>query len=223
MKAPLASRYGARLCEPVTVTLTAGTDAWVGRALAASLQICSQQNSRGPASTPKGAKFILEEEESCVSALLQLSWELKAPCCPSVSAAMPCVQLQEQLRGVLPSSRGQAMAEGAFTACVAPGKGSRAGTRAGCCSSQLECAAGVSLLLLQPDWDGPRVGITCDSNGLAYQAEGVEALKFGQNMLLEISGVSHAEDLHAFQHQLKTTSSFPPSMASVWILKVLEQ
>lgn len=83
-------RSGARLCEPVTVTLAAGTDAWVGRALAAYLQIFSQQNSRGPASPPKGAKFILEEEESCVSALLQLSCELKAPCCPSASAAMPC-------------------------------------------------------------------------------------------------------------------------------------
>lgn len=63
----------------------------------------------------------------------------------------------------------------------------------------------------------------CDSNGLAYQAEGVQALKFGQNTLLEISGVPHAEDSYAFQHQLKMTSSFPPSMSSVWILKVLEQ
>ncbi|KAI1237349.1 hypothetical protein IHE44_0014614 [Lamprotornis superbus] len=65
-------KEGGRLCEPVTVALTAGTDAWVGRALAAYLQKFSQQNSRGPASPPKQAKFILEEEESCVSALLQL-------------------------------------------------------------------------------------------------------------------------------------------------------
>lgn len=85
--------YGGRLCEPVT----AGTDAWVGRALPAYLQNFSQQNSRGPALPPEGAKFILEEEESCVSALPQLSCLLKALCCRSVSAL---VQLQELNRGL---------------------------------------------------------------------------------------------------------------------------
>lgn len=74
--------------------------------------------------------------------------------------------------------------EGAFRACVASGKGS--GTGAGCCSSQnvqLDVTAAPAARLGWARAPGLALDL-CESNDLAYQAEGVLALKCVQNMII---------------------------------------
>ena len=88
----------------------------------------------------------------------------------------------------------------------------------------------VSLLLLQPQavmcLNFSAAGLVLDlhaSNGLSYQAGGVQALKFGQSVIIGNFRSGHVQICMLFNNQLKMTSSFSPSMSSVWILRFLEQ
>lgn len=61
-------------------------------------------------------------------------------------------------------------------------------------------------------------------NGLSYQADRVQALKFDHSVIIGNFRSGHMQEFcMLFNNQLKMTSSFSPSMSSVWILRFLEQ
>lgn len=177
----------------VTVTLAAGTDARVGRAGL----IFRTSHSRAPEAQPR----LLREPNSS----LRRRRAVSVPCCRSVSAAMPCTcaaagNAQGPCSSVLFSQVPEAKPWQKVPSQPVSLQGRVLEPN---WSRVLLQSAGmynwsITGVPLEYHWSitaapaatlgwarAPGLALDlCVSNSLAYQAEGVQALKFGQNMII---------------------------------------